>query len=223
MHNTIEILSKSRPFRNLNHKTLEKLYPLLDGNIKFFEKGSLIVNEGAHIEYIGIVLSGKLAVSNFYLTGEESLVNKLQPTYSFGIEITCTCEKTSPFSIYTLTDSEVFFFDSNIILKKGILPEKYRLLILQDTIQFIADENMRKYYKIKIISHYKLRQKIIAYLLLERQKNKNNTFTIPYNREELSKFLCVNRSSLSHELSLMQEEGLIKFDKNKFEILSLTI
>lgn len=223
MHNTIEILSKSRPFRNLNHKTLEKLYPLLDGNIKFFEKGSLIVNEGAHIEYIGIVLSGKLAVSNFYLTGEESLVNKLQPTYSFGIEITCTCEKISPFSIYTLTDSEVFFFDSNIILKKGILPEKYRLLILQDTIQFIADENMRKYYKIKIISHYKLRQKIIAYLLLERQKNKNNTFTIPYNREELSKFLCVNRSSLSHELSLMQEEGLIKFDKNKFEILSLTI
>ena len=82
---------------------------------------------------------------------------------------------------------------------------------------------MRKYYKIKIISHYKLRQKIIAYLLFEKQKNNSNVFTIPYNREELSKYLCVNRSALSHELSAMQKEGLIKFDKNRFEIISINL
>ena len=73
------------------------------------------------------------------------------------------------------------------------------------------------------ISHYKLRQKIIAYLLLEKQKHNSYRFTIPYNREELAKFLCVNRSALSHELSNMQKEGLIKYNKNKFEILSMNI
>ena len=46
---------------------------------------------------------------------------------------------------------------------------------------------------------------------------------LPYNREELAKFLCVNRSALSHELSNMQKEGLIKYNKNKFEILSMNI
>lgn len=221
MQNTIEIISKSRPFHSLSIKTLEEIYPLLEGNIKFFEKGALILDEGEYTDYIGIVLDGKLAVSNFYLTGKEILVNKLEPTYSFGIEITCTPKKISPFSIYALTNSKIFLFNFNVILKKGILPEEHRLKILQEAIYFIADENIIKYNKIKIISQYKLRQKIIAYLSFERQKNKSDKFTIPYNREELSKFLCVNRSALSHELSLMQEDGLIKFSKNRFEIISL--
>lgn len=221
MDKVIKALAKSRPFHNLSQQALEEITPLLKGSIKFFEKGTLLLDEGEHVDYIGIILKGKLAVSNFYSTGDESLVSKLEPSYSFGLEITCTYEKISPFSIYALTDSEVFMFNQEIIFKKGFIPEEYRSIIIQDTLKFIANENMRKYHKIKIISHYKIRQKIIAYLLFEKQKNKSDVFTISYNREELSKFLCVNRSALSHELSAMQKEGLIKFDKNRFEIISL--
>ena len=223
MDKIIKALAKSRPFHNLNEKALQEIAPLLKGTVKFFEKGSLLLDEGEYVDYIGIILSGKLAVSNFYSTGDESLVNKLEPSYSFGLEITCTYEKISPFSIYALTDSEVFIFNQDAIFKKGFIPEEYRSIILQDVLKFIANENMRKYYKIKIISHYKLRQKIIAYLLFEKQKPNSNVFTISYNREELSKYLCVNRSALSHELSAMQKEGLIKFDKNRFEIISINL
>ncbi|MDY2735533.1 Crp/Fnr family transcriptional regulator [Intestinibacter sp.] len=223
MDKIIKALAKSRPFHNLNEKALQEIAPLLKGTVKFFEKGSLLLDEGEYVDYIGIILSGKLAVSNFYSTGDESLVNKLEPSYSFGLEITCTYEKISPFSIYALTDSEVFIFNQDAIFKKGFIPEEYRSIILQDVLKFIANENMRKYYKIKIISHYKLRQKIIAYLLFEKQKHNSNVFTISYNREELSKYLCVNRSALSHELSAMQKEGLIKFDKNRFEIISINL
>lgn len=223
MDKIIKALAKSRPFHNLSEETLKEITPLLKGNVKFFEKGALLLDEGEYVDYIGIVLSGKLAVSNFYSTGDENLVNILEPSYSFGLEITCTYEKLSPFSIYALTDSEVFIFNQNAIFKKGTIPEEYRSIILQDVLKFVANENMRKYHKIKIISHYKLRQKIIAYLLFEKQKNKSDTFIIPYNRDELSKFLCVNRSALSHELSSMQKEGLIKFDKNYFEIISINL
>ena len=223
MDKIIKALAKSRPFHNLNEKALQEIAPLLKGTVKFFEKGSLLLDEGEYVDYIGIILSGKLAVSNFYSTGDESLVNKLEPSYSFGLEITCTYEKISPFSIYALTDSEVFIFNQDAIFKKGFIPEEYRSIILQDVLKFIANENMRKYYKIKIISHYKLRQKIIAYLLFEKQKHNSNVFTISYNREELSKYLCVNRIALSHELSAMQKEGLIKFDKNRFEIISINL
>ena len=69
-----------------------------------------------------------------------------------------------------MTDSEVFIFNQDVIFQKGFISEEYRFLILEDVLKFIANENMRKYHKIKIISHYKLRQKIIAYLLLEKQK-----------------------------------------------------
>ena len=39
-------------------------------------------------------------------------------------------------------------------------------------------------------------------------------------REELADFLCVNRSALSHELGKMEREGLIRFRKNEFTLLS---
>ena len=188
MDKIIKALAKSRPFHNLSEETLKEITPLLKGNVKFFEKGALLLDEGEYVDYIGIVLSGKLAVSNFYSTGDENLVNILEPSYSFGLEITCTYEKLSPFSIYALTDSEVFIFNQNAIFKKGTIPEEYRSIILQDVLKFVANENMRKYHKIKIISHYKLRQKIIAYLLFEKQKNKSDTNKNPRNRCRHSAF-----------------------------------
>ena len=39
-------------------------------------------------------------------------------------------------------------------------------------------------------------------------------------QEELADFLCVNRSALSHELGKMEREGLIRFRKNEFTLLS---
>ena len=41
---------------------------------------------------------------------------------------------------------------------------------------------------------------------------------IPYSREELANYLCVNRSVLSDELGRMQEEGIITFRKNRFTL-----
>ena len=97
MDKIVKALAKSRPFHNLNRQALEEITPLLKGSIKFFEKGALLLDEGEYVDYIGIILKGKLAVSNFYSTGDENLVSKLEPSYSFGLEITCTYEKISPF------------------------------------------------------------------------------------------------------------------------------
>ena len=36
----------------------------------------------------------------------------------------------------------------------------------------------------------------------------------------MASYMCVNRTSLSHELSLMEQEGIISFDKNTFTLLN---
>ena len=48
---------------------------------------------------------------------------------------------------------------------------------------------------------------------------KSNTIEIPFNRQELADFLCVDRSALSRELGAMQSEGLINYSKNSFELI----
>ncbi|MFC2420452.1 MAG: helix-turn-helix domain-containing protein, partial [Treponema maltophilum] len=39
-----------------------------------------------------------------------------------------------------------------------------------------------------------------------------------FDRQQLADYLSVDRSSLSHELGKMQKEGLLKTEKNHFEL-----
>ena len=42
---------------------------------------------------------------------------------------------------------------------------------------------------------------------------------IPLNRQDLADFLFVDRSALSNELCKMRDEGLLRFDRSRFELL----
>ena len=59
----------------------------------------------------------------------------------------------------------------------------------------------------------------MAYLSSESMRQHNNTFDIPYNRQQLADYLFVDRSALSNEISKLTREGLIRSQRNHFEIL----
>ncbi len=82
----------------------------------------------------------------------------------------------------------------------------------------IANENIKKEYRLAILSQNGLRERITAYLSMQARRRGETSFSIPFSRDEMASFLCVNRSALSHELSLMQQEGLITFRKNTFTL-----
>ena len=42
--------------------------------------------------------------------------------------------------------------------------------------------------------------------------------TIPFNRQQLADYLSVDRSAMSNELSKMQRDGLLRVNKNTFEL-----
>ena len=59
----------------------------------------------------------------------------------------------------------------------------------------------------------------MTYLSLQSNFHQSREFDIPFNRQELADYLCLNRSKLSYELSQMQAEGLIRYKKNHFEVI----
>jgi len=58
------------------------------------------------------------------------------------------------------------------------------------------------------------RDKLLSFLSVKAVRTKNSRVEIPFNRQELADYLCVNRCALSQELSLMQKEGLLRHEKN---------
>jgi len=73
------------------------------------------------------------------------------------------------------------------------------------------------YQKIEILSKHTTREKLLCFFDLQRGDARE--IIIPFNREALANYLCVDRSALSNELCKMRDEKLIRFKKNKFEIL----
>ena len=59
----------------------------------------------------------------------------------------------------------------------------------------------------------------MTYLSEQAKKHKSGTFEIPFNRQQLADFLSVDRSAMSAELCRMRDEGLLKFERNKFILL----
>ncbi len=71
--------------------------------------------------------------------------------------------------------------------------------------------------KVEILNKPSIREKVLTYLDSFFESEKSKIITIPFNREQLANFLCVNRASLSRELAKMKEENIIDFHKSTFK------
>jgi hypothetical protein len=91
--------------------------------------------------------------------------------------------------------------------------------VTANILRMLADDSMRKQYKIDVLYKKSLRSRIRIFLLHMTEKTDSPSFDIGMDREQLARFLGVNRSALSHELSLMRRDGLIVFTKSRFELL----
>ena len=136
----------------------------------------------------------------------------------FNLDVISTPTKRSFRTVYATKPSFILKIDFD--LEKDIdLSDKDKLIIYRNIINCIGNTNAKQCHKIEIVSQKSIRDKIMTYLLIQKNNKQSNSFNISFDRDQLANYLCVNRSVLSHELSLMQQEGIIKFKKNHFEIL----
>ena len=59
-----------------------------------------------------------------------------------------------------------------------------------------------------------------VYLNVLAKKSGGNTVQVKMSREQMARYLCVNRSALSNELNKMKREGIIDFHRGTFRILT---
>ena len=83
-------------------------------------------------------------------------------------------------------------------------------------VRLISEKNQRLMDKASIVSQKTLREKTLAYLRNEAERQGSQRFTISLGRVALADYLCADRSALTRELSLMRNEGLIDYEKNTF-------
>ena len=91
--------------------------------------------------------------------------------------------------------------------------------MIYNMMRILARKNLVSSRKIEIISRRSTRDKLMAYLMQEAKNAGSDSFTIPYDRQELADYLEVERSGLSAEISKLRREGVLKSDRSKFTLL----
>lgn len=204
-------------FENVSNNEVLELLKCIGIRTKVFRNNAFILKAGSKIDYLAVILGGNAVMSKTDSFGKQTIIEKLRMNDIFGHNIVCCGLDKSPVDVVAENECEVLFlpFEKVVTPCEKLCP--YHLQLIKNVMKMISKRNSLLNDKIDIIGQKTTRDKILA--LLETYRNGQKVFSIPYSREEMAKFLCVDRSAMSRELCRMRDEGILKFSKNHFEIL----
>lgn len=219
MKKYLNILKKCKLFSNMLDEDILKALTCLKAYIKEYEKNEIIYLAGDKINKIGIVLIGNVLITKDDIMGNRNILTTVGESEMFAEAFVLSNSGTIPTTVTSTTKSEVLFLEINNLVNMCESHCTYHNTLIRNLLSILANKNIILNNKIEILSNKTTRDKLLAYFNMQMLQNKSNKFKIPYNRESLADYLNLNRSSMSRELSKMQEEGIIKYNKNTFEIL----
>ncbi len=217
MKEIFDIIKINPLFNGISFDEFEKIFYCIGARKESYKKNDIIVLSGNRIDFIGIVLLGSVKVIKEDINGNISILTELTKAELFAETFVCAGILHSPVTIQSSENSEILFINYNKIINICSAGCIFHTKLIENMLKLLAHKNLMLNQKIDILSKRTTREKLL--LFFETQRGMEKKFKIPYNREELAHYLCVDRSAMSNELCKMRNEKLIKFKKNEFEIL----
>ena len=216
----LDVIKKSSLFAGIGSNDIEFIYNTLKCKIKSYKSEETIYSYGDKVTAVYLILEGDIIFIREDIWGNSDILTKIEKGQSFGMVYAFSSQKKSDMKAVTSKGCTLLIIPTDNIYKPFSEKHALRERLIKNVIKTLCDKSIFLTEKLTHISQRKLRDKIIAYLSYESIRNNSSSFYIPYSRQQLAEYLCVDRSALSNELSKMQNEGIILFYKNKFTLLS---
>ena len=199
-------------FANLTDEEATFLLEHLGYNERTYAKDSYIINAGNKTNSAAIVLSGSVLLVQDDYWGNRNIIAEIGESECFA-EVFAITGANLTVSAVAKSDAIIAFVDLSKAMR-----EDSRFII--NLLSLVAKKNIAMNSKLTHLGKRTTREKLLSYLSEEARKAGSSEFDIPYNRQQLAGYLYVDRCGLSTELSKLQNENLIRFNRNHFELLS---
>lgn len=219
MKKYIPVLKRTKLFSGVGEEDIASLLSCLGARKKEYKKGEYILREGEHISDIFILVEGKIHIQKDDYWGNRSILSVISVGEMFGEGYAAPESGALLNDVVAVEDSSVIFFDVKRILTTCSSACRFHNMIVQNMFFAVSDKNRKLVQKLVHMSGRTTRAKLISYLSEEAKRQGSSAFTVPFNRQQLADYLCVDRSAMSNELCKMRDEGMIKFEKSRFELL----
>lgn len=215
----IPVLERTRLFAGVDKKEIGVLLSCLQARRKQYAKGEYVLRQGEQIHQILLLAKGSLLIQQDDYWGNRSIVSRIGEGEIFAEAYAASGGETLPHDVAAVEESMVLFLDLNRIFAVCLPACRFHRLVLENLFFAISEKNRGLVQKLGYLSRRSIREKLLAYLSWEAGKKGGPSFSIPFNRQQLADYLAVDRSAMSRELCRMRDEGLIRFERNRFTLL----
>lgn len=208
-------------FAGLDRAQVLFLLTYLDARLEVFEKGSMVFPLADTIDSFALILSGALELAQYDYWGNRSIILTQEAGECIGLPSTLFEGWAPPADVAVRSRCELLFLEA----PKLRAPESSALpacaLLRSNIAKQLVIKNYALLNKISLINLRSTREKVALFLSKKAAQCRSSSFDIEFTRQEMADFLSVNRCALSKELARMQDDGLIEFDHNHFELKNL--
>jgi CRP-like cAMP-binding protein len=212
-------VAKDNPlFYNVAYSDFESILTCLSAKSVSYRRDEVVLLYGDAVKAVGLVLSGSVHVVKEDVEGRVTILEEVGVSGVFGVTFACAGVSHSPVTVLAAENSQVLKLDYKRLITQCSAACPFHTRLIENMLRLVASKNIQLSQKIEILSKRTTRDKLLCFFDIHRGASKK--FVIPFNREGLAHYLCVDRSAMSNELCKMRDEGLIKFNKSEVEILS---
>ena len=216
MKNVFNAIKYNPLWCGIGYSDFENMIGCMEAKMWRYGKGDVVLLSGDTVNYIGLIVSGSVKIIKEDLGGDITILTELAAPELFGEVFACAGVDHSPVTVQAAEVSEILFLNYKRVIMTCSSACVFHSKLIENMLKIIAQKNLRLNRKIEILSKRKTREKLLCFF--DEQRGMAKKFIVPYNREEMANFLCVDRSAMSNELCKMRDEGLIRFHKNEFEL-----
>lgn len=214
----IHLLAGTRLFQGIREHEIEAMLTCLSAEERTYGKDAYIYRAGDVTGRLGVVMEGVVNIIKDDVWGNRKIIENIGGGQIFGETYACLKGEPLMVDVQASERSRILFMDVNRILTTCSSSCDFHNRLIRSLMYVLAGKNLMLTKKMDIITPKSLRERVMVYLSQESVKQGCRTITVPFNRQQMADYLSVDRSALSAELSRMQRDGVISYEKNRFTI-----
>ena len=212
-------LANTLLFRGMDPSDIDEMLGCLLAKECTYKKGEILLPEGSPTEQIGVVLIGRVIIELGDVWGNNSVLSSIGPGGIFAETYACIPGEPLMVNVTAAEDTEALLLNIRRVLEPCSKVCPYHVRLVRNLLALCAGKNLQLSRRVLHTGPKSIRKRLLSFFSECIKRTGSYSFDIPYNRQQLADYLSVERSALSNELSIMQRDGLIRYEKNHFDVM----
>ena len=184
-----------------------------------FDVGETVCDFDKNGGLVGIIMSGSVSLVRNDINGNRVVLENLEENDVFGMMIAFS--DRSEKGVYAVCEAkcEVAFMRYEHISKRCGNACRCHTIAVENMFRVVTRKAQRLSERIEILSNRSIREKLMSLFVIYSQKEGKASFELPFSLSYLAEYICADRSAMMREMKKMSDEGIIKTERRRIELL----